>query len=59
MTTPIPAEILMGQRQVAARLRGIFADVLKPILDDAADAKQRIESMKDVDQAVGVWLDRL
>ena len=59
MTTPTLADILIGQWRAAPRLRGVVDNVLQPILDDAVSAKQRIEVMKDVNEAIGVWLDRL
>ena len=59
MTTPTLADILIGQWRAAPRLRGVVDTVLQPILDDAVSAKQRIEVMKDVNEAIGVWLDRL
>ena len=59
MTTPVLADILIGQWRAAPRLRGVVDTVLQPILDDAVSAKQRIEVMKDVNEAIGVWLDRL
>ena len=57
MTTPVLADILLGQWQQSPRLRGVVADVLQPILADALAAADEIQRMQDIDQAVGVWLD--
>lgn len=58
MTTQL-SSILLGQWQASPRLRGIITDVLQPILDDGLVAAQRIQLMLDIDEAVGIWLDRL
>ena len=59
MTTPTLANILIGQWQASPRIRGTVTDILQPILDDAIAAKERIELMQDIDEAEGIWLDRL
>ena len=59
MTTPVLADILLGQWQQSPRLRGVVVDVLQPILADALAAADEIQRMQDIDQAVGVWLDYL
>ena len=53
------ADILLGQWLESPRLLGIVRDVLQPILDSAVDAVDDIEDQLDVENAEGVWLDRL
>ena len=59
MTTPILRNVLIGQWQFAPRMTRIAGEVLQPILDDAVSAAARIQLMQHIDEAEGVWLDRL
>ena len=53
------ADLMLDQWRETTRLRGIVTDIIQPIQDDALAAAARLELMQDVDEAVGVWLDRI
>ena len=52
-------DTLLGQWQASPRFRAIVTDILQPILDNGLDVFRRIELMRDIDEAEGVWLDYL
>ena len=52
-------ELLLPQWQSSPRLRGIVADVLMPLRDEVLTALDRLDLMRSVDDAEGVWLDAL
>ena len=58
MTTPNLTEILIGQWRDAPKLGGVVR-LIQRFTDDAINAVGRIQLMRDIDEAEGVWLDYL
>ena len=52
-------DVLLGQWQTSPKMRALVGDVLQPMRTQAIDALDKIERMRDIDQAEGVWLDVL
>ena len=51
--------VLLGQWRASLKLRAIVTDILTPMRDEALVALDRIERMRDLDEAEGIWVDRL
>ena len=58
MTTPNLTDILIGQWRDAPKLGGVVR-LIQRFTDDAINAADRIQLMRDIDEAEGVWLDYL